>query len=59
VAAKRDKKTKLEKDYERYFRYLIVLQDHAEYVSLKQPSFLKIVPSVATGAAFEEPIKTT
>jgi len=35
------------------------LQDPARHISLRQTPFVKIVPSVATGAAFEEPIKTT
>jgi hypothetical protein len=59
MAARKDKKTKLEKDYSRYFKYLGGLQDSTQHISLRQPPFGKIVPSVATGAAFEEPIKTS
>jgi len=59
METKKDKKTKLEKDYERYFRYLTQLQDPAKHISLRQPPLVKSVPSIATGTAFEEPINTT
>jgi hypothetical protein len=59
MATRKDKKTKLEKDYLRYFKHLSELPEFTQHISLRQPPFGKIVPSVATGAAFEEPIKTS
>lgn len=59
MVAKQRKKPKLEKDYEKYFRYFLERQELTTNISLQQPPPQKIVPSVATGAAFEEPIKTT
>jgi hypothetical protein len=58
MATRKDKKTRLEKDYLRYFKHLRDLQDSTKHVSLRQLPFGDIVPSVATGAAFEEPIRT-
>jgi hypothetical protein len=59
MAIHKVKKNKLEKDYIRYFKRLSELKDSTQHVSLRQPPFGDIVPSVATGAAFEEPIKTS
>lgn len=51
------KKTKLEIQYKELFKYTIKQGNAPMPESLEQPSPLRIVPSVSTGAAFDEPTK--
>jgi len=58
VTHRKDKRTKLEIQYEKLFKFPIQREQVPMPDSFEQPSPLRIVPSVAAGAAYEEPIKT-
>ncbi|MBM3156672.1 MAG: hypothetical protein FJ004_05245 [Chloroflexi bacterium] len=51
------KRTKLERQYKRFLKRPVQLPNNLSSDWLEQPSPLRIVPSVATGAAFTEPAK--
>ena len=55
---RKDKRTKLELQYEKLFKFPTKREQAPMPESLEQPSPLRIVPSVAAGSAYEEPIKT-
>lgn len=57
MARKKDKKTRLEKQYYELFKLPVKQHDITMPDTLEQPSPLRIVPSVATGAGYQEPIK--
>jgi hypothetical protein len=57
VAKKKDRGRKIEKEYRQYFKFQGQQSDEPMPYSLRQPSPLEIVPSVATGAGYQEPIK--
>jgi hypothetical protein len=50
------KKTNLENEYNKYFSVPVSFSLQINE-SLEQPSPLKIVPSISTSGAYEEPIK--
>ena len=57
VAKKKGKGKKLEREYRQYFKFQGQQNGGPMPSSLRQPSPLEIVPSVATGAGYQEPIK--
>ena len=53
----RVKKLNLENEYNKYFPIPVSILTQTNFESLEQPSPLKIVPSIATSGAYEEPIR--
>jgi len=56
MARKKDKKTRLEEQYDELFKLPVKQDDMTMPDTLEQPSPLRIVPSRATSAAAEEPL---
>ncbi len=57
ASKKKGKRGKFEREYRRYFKFQPRQNGEPMPYSLRQPSPLEIVPSVATGAGYQEPIK--